>query len=51
VSIARLKDGGEVLGSYDLPSDLKAVRALLALECTCCRGFGVELVKGLKGLA
>jgi hypothetical protein len=40
-----------VLGSDNLPSELKAARALLALECAGYRGLYDELMEGLKGLA
>ena len=34
-----------------MPCDLKAARALLALEGPGCRGLVYELVEGFKGLA
>jgi hypothetical protein len=40
-----------MLGGDNLPGDLKAVRALLALECASCGGLCDELIEGLKGLA
>jgi len=40
-----------VLGSDNLPGDLKAARALLALKCASCGGLYNELMEGLEGLA
>jgi len=51
VSVARLKDGREVLWGDDVPCDLEAAGTLLSLECRCCGCLSDELVEGLKSLA